>query len=274
MDRLADFLTHFELSARVFYSGQLCGVSSDHPSKTAGHLHVVRNGSIEIVPAKGRARIIDRPSILFYPRPQRHTFRAAAKHPADIVCAQIEFGSGMLNPLVKALPGFIVVPLASSKALSPLVDLLFDEAFTERPGRQAALDRLTEYFVVLLLRFAIDSRLIRSGVLAGLADARITRAMDAMHRTPEHEWTLEELAAAAQMSRARLAVHFRDIVGMTPFQYLTEWRIGMAQSRLKRGEALKIVAPAVGYASPAALNRAFLRTVGVTPTVWLARAYL
>jgi AraC-like DNA-binding protein len=96
--------------------------------------------------------------------------------------------------------------------------------------------------------------------------------MDTMHKRPEHEWTLEELAAAARMSRARLAVNFRATVGMTPFQYLTEWRIGIAQSKLKRGEPLKIVAPAVGYASPAALNRAFLRLVGVTPTAWLAYA--
>jgi AraC-like DNA-binding protein len=95
--------------------------------------------------------------------------------------------------------------------------------------------------------------------------------MEAMHQRTEHTWTLDELAEAAGMSRARLAVNFRKIVGSTPFEYLADWRIGIAQTMLKQGEPLKTVAPAVGYASPAALNRAFLKLVGVTPTVWLSR---
>jgi AraC-like DNA-binding protein len=272
MDSLAGFFAHFTLSARVFYSGTLCGVSGDHASEFAGHLHILRSGSLQVIPIKGRARTIDQPSVIFYPRPLRHRFRTSPDDGADLVCALIEFGSGLLNPLVKALPDVLVVPLGSMPALEPAVDLLFEEAFADRPGRQAAVDRLTEYFVVLLLRAAMNARLMRAGVLNGLADARISRAMEAMHQRPEHTWTLEELAEAAGMSRARLSVNFRKIVGITPFEYLAEWRIGIAQTMLKQGEPLKTVAPAVGYASSAALNRAFLKLVGITPTAWLLRA--
>lgn len=147
--------------------------------------------------------------------------------------------------------------------------MLFEEAFEDRPGRQAAVDRLTEYFFVLLLRAAIESKLINVGVFAGFADPKIARAINAFHQRPQHQWTLEEAASIAGMSRARFAHNFRELVGMTPFEYLTEWRVSLAQTALKQGEPLKLIAPAVGYASSAVLTRAFLRHTKTTPSQWL-----
>lgn len=149
--------------------------------------------------------------------------------------------------------------------------LLFDEAFAQRSGRKAAIDSLIEYFVVLLLRHAIDAKLIEGGVLAALADARLAKAMMAMHGRPEQAWSLAELAHVAGMSRARFVLNFRGTVGATPLDYLTDWRISVAQTLLTRGKSMKAVAPAVGYASPVALSRVFTRRVGVSPAEWLAK---
>jgi AraC-like DNA-binding protein len=66
-------------------------------------------------------------------------------------------------------------------------------------------------------------------------------------------------------------VHFRQTVGVTPFDYLADWRVGVAQTLLKQGKALKIVAPSVGYASSAALTRAFVQRVGLSPTEWMSQ---
>ena len=73
------------------------------------------------------------------------------------------------------------------------------------------------------------------------------------------------------MSRARFAVHFRETVGMTPLDYLTDWRIGVAQALLKAGKSLKLVAPAVGYMSPTAFTRVFSQRIGASPTEWPLR---
>jgi len=226
---------------------------------------------LHVTQQNGETMTIDQPSVLFYPRPCRHRFLADRKSGAELVCASIEFGAGMLNPLVVALPEVLVVPMRSVRELEPTVDLLFAEAFGENAGRQTAVDRLAEYFLVLLLRAAMKARLVEGGVLTGLADARLANAITAMHERPEHAWSLKELAHAAGMSRARFAVHFRQVVGMTPFEYLADWRIGVAQDLLKRGEALKVVAPSVGYASSTALTRAFRERAGVSPTEWLSR---
>lgn len=271
MDSLSPFFAHFALSARVFYSGLLCGTSGDHITETAGHLHVLRRGILTVERPGSKPIRVTEPSVLFYPRPCRHRFRVDEAGGAELVCATIEFGAGMLNPIVQALPEVLIVPLESVKELAPTVDLLFAEAFGEQPGRQTAVDRLAEYFLVLLLRAAMSSRLIQGGVLLGLADPRLAKAIEAMHERPEHPWTLETLAVEAGMSRARFAVRFRSTVGITPFDYLTDWRIGVAQDLLKRGNPLKIVAPSVGYASSMALTRAFSQRVGVSPTVWISK---
>jgi AraC-like DNA-binding protein len=271
MDPLSPLFAQFALSARVFYSGRLCGASGDHATNDAGHLHVLRRGILKVTQPNAKTMVIRKPSVLFYPRPRRHRFRADEKTGAEIVCATIQFGTGMLNPLLLALPEVLVVALEDIPELAPTVDLLFTEAFGERPGRQTAVDRLAEYFLVLLLRAAMQERLVKGGVLMGLADPRLAKAIVKIHERPERPWSLEELAKAAGMSRARFAVHFRKIVGVTPFHYLADWRIGVAQTLLKRGRPLKMVAPSVGYLSSTALTRAFIHRVGVSPTEWMSR---
>ncbi len=267
LDRLSPFFSHFSLSAQIFLAGTLCGTSSDHITKTAGHLHVLRRGKLTIF-EPGQAPVqIEEPSVLLYPRPAQHTFKSEG---ADIVCAFVEFGAGMLNPLATALPKLLMVPLAAAPALIPTADCLFSEAFDSKDGRQVAVDRLAEYFLVLLLRFAIDSHLMAGGILTALSDPHLSQVLEALHREPERTWSLEELAHMGGMSRARFAAHFLAVMAQTPFEYLTQWRIGVAQSLLKKGEPLKMVAPAVGYSSTGALTRSFSQLVGKPPMAWLA----
>jgi AraC-like DNA-binding protein len=272
MDRLEPFFEKFSLTARLFYSGQFCGISGDHESEYAGHLHVLKKGTIKVIPQNAPEKVIDRPSILFFPRPRRHRLYASEEDGTELVCAKIEFGAGMLNPLIASLPDPLLVPLDGLPALAPALQLLFSEAFSELPARQAAIDRLFEYVLVLLMRSAMDARLVDSGVLLGLSDSRLSGAIEAMHKHPETSWTLEELAQAAGMSRARFAVHFRQIVGITPFDYLTNWRLGIAQTMLRKGNSLKLIAAAVGYANATALTRVFTQRIGVSPSEWLARS--
>jgi transcriptional regulator GlxA family with amidase domain len=118
------------------------------------------------------------------------------------------------------------------------------------------------------------SPLVDSGVLLGLSDPRLSKAIEAMHKHPETPWALEQLAQHAGMSRTRFAAHFREVVGMTPFDYLTNWRLGVAQTMLRKGSSLKLMAAAVGYANATALTRVFTQRVEMSPTEWLARSQL
>jgi AraC-like DNA-binding protein len=273
MDRLSPFFEKFPLVARMFYAGRLCGSTGDHDRALVGHLHVLRKGRLTIVQPNARQIVVDTPSIVFFPRPHRHRLHGPEEEGAELVCATIEFGAGMLNPLIASLPEPLVLPLDSLSELAPTLQLLFSEAFSKLPGRRTAIDRLFEYLFVLLIRSAMNTHLVDSGVLIGLSDLRLGKAIEGMHKHPETSWSLEQLAQRAGMSRSRFAAYFRQVVGMTPFDYLTNWRLGVAQTMLRKGKSLKLIASAVGYANATALTRVFTQRVGISPSEWIARSH-
>ena len=270
MDLLSPLFRRFTMSARVFYSGALCGVSTFSNREGIGILHVLRRGRLRVTQPPAARFELTQPTLLFCRQPFVHRFEASGDEGADLVCAFVDFGGTLGNPLLRGLPDFLCVSLADMVGVESTLALLFDEAFASRPGRDAAIDRLMEYFVVLLLRHAIDARLVDHGVLAGLADTRLANAITAMHEDPQQAWSVESLSRAAGMSRARFAARFRETVGVPPLDYLTDWRISVAQTLLRRGMPFKAVAQAVGYTSAAAFSRVFARRVGVTAPDWAA----
>ena len=271
MDRLSPLFSRFSLSANVFYSGALCGVADFPNDKGIGMLHVLRRGSLRVVHADGARVDVAAPTLLFYRQSSVHRFEVDDSEGCDLVCAHIEFGAGMGLQILRGLPPLLLVPMNDIVGVQPTMELLFGEAFAARAGRSAAIDRLVEYFTILLLRHTVEARLVKDGVLAGLADERLFKAMMAMHAQPEVAWTLEGLAGVAAMSRSRFAKHFLDTIGMTAMDYLTDWRVSLAQGLLKRGKPLKAVAPAVGYTNETAFARAFARRTGASPTNWIAK---
>ena len=65
------------------------------------------------------------------------------------------------------------------------------------------------------------------------------------------------------MSRSAFAARFKLVVGQTPFEYLTHWRMYKAGMLMrKHGTSLSEVAHAVGYESESAFNRVFKRSMG------------
>ncbi len=269
MDRLSALFERFTPKARVFYTGNLCQLADFDADDDIGYIHILKSGRLTVSSQRGPDMLFDEPTVMFLPRSRFHRFLPDASCGSDLVCASVDLGGRRGNPLALGLPDMILIPFHQIKELSATIGLLMDEAFSEQSARQAALDRLMEYFLILLLRHVIDSGLVTGGILAAMADPRLGLAVVAMHERPERMWSLEDLAQTAGMSRARFAGHFRDVVGRTAMDYLSFWRITVAQQMLRQGKPLKYVAPAVGYDSPAALGRVFTKIVGQSPRTWL-----
>jgi len=271
MDRLTPLLSHFSLRAGIFYTGNICGVHDFHGDALQGHLHLIRRGPVQVIDARKEIMNITEPTVLFLPRPNAHRLVADEQSGADVVCATVQFGGGVRNPITDSLPAVVEVELAVLPRVQSLLDLMFDEAFSENTGRQAVLDRLCEVLMIRLLRHCIDHGLTKGGTLAGLADRRLAKPLGAIHDNPAGEWSLSTMATLADMSRARFAVRFREVTGETPADYLASWRLITAQRLLTQGLQLKHIADDVGYSSASALTRAFVRKIGCSPTVWLKR---
>lgn len=268
MDRLSPVFSHFAPSARVFHSGPKCKVTVFDESEGVGHIHLLRSGRLSVANRTAGEEVISEPSVLFYPRPCHHRFTPLDEQGAQLLCASVDLGGRAANPLLSTLPDFMVIPLREVENLKGALDLMFSEAFTDHCGRQIALDRLMEYFLILLLRHVMESGQLPSGPLSALGDPRLARAITAIHQKPELPWTVEDLACEAGMSRARFAVYFRDRVGTTPLDYLTDWRLSVARTLLKQGKPVNAVSRRVGYHSPAAFSRVFTRKLGVAPREW------
>jgi len=87
---------------------------------------------------------------------------------------------------------------------------------------------------------------------------KIGRALTALDRSPNRDWTVGSLAREVGLSRSVLAERFTQFVGQPAMQYLTNWRMQLAANHLLSGaDSIATVADRVGYESEAAFSRAF-----------------
>jgi AraC-like DNA-binding protein len=167
--------------------------------------------------------------------------------------------------LLRALPSLLV--LEADAWETPLIGLLADEIVKDQPGQEAVLDRLLDLLLIAVLRtWFARPEAEAPGWYRAYADPIVGPALKALHEDPAHQWTVEELANGAGVSRAALARRFNDLVGEPPMAFLTGWRIALAADLLLEPDAtVGSVAAKVGYGSPFALSTAFKRLRGMSP---------
>ncbi|MBU2285896.1 MAG: AraC family transcriptional regulator, partial [Gammaproteobacteria bacterium] len=147
------------------------------------------------------------------------------------------------------------------------------EARSPRPGGAGVLAKLAEVLFIEVLRLYVSEQSAgRTGWLAGVGDRIVGTALKELHQQPAHAWSLDELARAAGTSRSVLAERFQHLVGTSPMQYLTQWRMLLAANLLRRSNApLTRIACDVGYQTDTAFSRAFRREFGAPPAAWRRR---
>jgi AraC-like DNA-binding protein len=170
--------------------------------------------------------------------------------------------------LVSLLPALMHV--RGVERLSVLVRLVDAESSEQRSGRDLVLSRLVEVLLIEALRSNSGDD-APPGLLRGLADARVARAMRYMHDDPARGWTVAQLATKAALSRSAFYERFTRAVGLPPMEYLLAWRMALAKDLL-RSRALGIgeVAERVGYGSASTFSTAFSRHVGQPPRRYAA----
>ena len=267
-DRLAEILKYFNIRARVFHTGNLCGTSTFDGNKGIGHIHVLQQGVVKVISESHPTRSIDVPSLFVYMNPTSHRLIAHSDD-VDLVCASFKFGINSGNPLSAALPELILIELNEMGSLKYTLNALFSESNDHNCGHKAVLDRLMEVVIIQSLRFLIDTNAIESGLLAGLADKNLNKAITAVHANPNDKWSLETMASTAGMSRSRFAAKFLSVVGSTPGSYLSDWRFGIAKTLLLEGKSIQYISDTVGFNSASALSRAFRKRFGYSPSQWM-----
>jgi AraC family transcriptional regulator, alkane utilization regulator len=272
MDKISSLMGRFSFNARVFFNGSFCTSNQIEPDGLAGQLHLVRAGPVVFSSPDGAFFQVDEPSMVFYPRGDSHRLEVPDGNTASLLCATIAFEGGTSKLLARTLPGCMRLPLSEVSTISQTMQLLFAEASNQQHGRDIVLDRLCDVLMIQVIRYQFERGYLPVGLLAGLADRQLALALAAIHERADAPRQIESLAKVACMSRARFTEHFKTVVGMPPGEYLTRWRIILAQNLMRRGLPMKTASAQAGYASPAAFSRVFTSVVGVSPRQWLRAA--
>jgi AraC-like DNA-binding protein len=176
--------------------------------------------------------------------------------------------------LVELMPRYVHLGATddASGRLRILIGAILEEAEGARPGRDAVLSRLIEVMLIETLRREAASSLPHPGVLGGLADPRLARALAEIHADVSRRWTIGDLARRVGMSRAAFARRFAEAVGSAPVEYLLRWRMALAKDALLHGRGtLEEIALRIGYQSASAFSTAFSQKVGCPPSEYAAR---
>jgi AraC-like DNA-binding protein len=197
--------------------------------------------------------------------------------PTTIVCGSLSFDSASLKPITQLLPSFILMKAdqARTLALHTTVQALASEMAEQAPGSGVVATRLAEVLFIQILRAHIASEPEHNkGWLRAVFDPQIGTALSAIHDRVDTPWSVESLAEAAGMSRSGFAARFKELLGQTPLEYVTRWRMQKAMQLLEqRDKKLIDVVRLVGYESDAAFSKAFKRVVGANTGEYIKRGF-
>ena len=288
MDVLSDILQTLRLRAEVFLHACFRGDwAVDTSGEKRATFHMISRGGCWLhLPNHNDPVALASGDLIVFPHDAEHTLSNSELPPdpdfprnqlpdrntpgpaVNLICGYFEFERHSWNPLMDALPEAMVIRSEES-ANVPLMDSLERamsyEVETGQPGSRLLIDKLSEMLFIHVIR----SHMAKSndqGFVAALADRQIGKALGRIHESLGNNWSVENLANAAGMSRSAFAERFHQLVSMTPMQYLTHWRMTQAHERfLLTDQSVAQVANSCGYQSEVAFAKAFKKHFGYGP---------
>ena len=187
-----------------------------------------------------------------------------------LFCGAMRFNLDPLHPLLAMMPDLMRACDLAQRDPAVL-------ALLEAMEREVALDRIGACGILARLADVLAASIIRAWVECACSDAtgwigavrcpQIGRVLAAIHRQPEREWSVAQLAEVMGASRSSFVEKFSSTVGETPARYVA--RVKMFQARhwiAREGMRVAVVARRLGYDSEASFSRAFKRIIGHPPS--------
>ncbi|MBE1159329.1 AraC family transcriptional regulator [Dyella acidiphila] len=269
---LEALLNQSMLRVEIVSEEQYCGSwFMDEPRYHCGLFHLVGTGECMIESTVLRdAWQLQAGDLVVLPHGDPHRLYAGngQEHiPTSLICGELHLCSHAQHPLSFALPACFVVRAAQADALfRHLSAMMVEVANSGTPGRQLLLNKLADTLFTLAVCDYANRNTDHQGLFAALADSRICKVLQAVHEAPGRPWTMQGMASLACMSRSAFAERFAQLMKMPPMQYVTQWRVSIAERMLReRRLSVASIAEQLGYSSEAAFRRLFKRISGTCP---------
>jgi AraC-like DNA-binding protein len=242
----------------------------------SGAVHLVDEGELTLrVDGQRSAERLGRGDIVLLPRGDAHRISDAGGRTgasARWLCGTFTIGDPRASHLLASLPAVIVLRGGDGPALEGLQvahRMLLIEMESPTQGSAVMIARILDVVLIQILRLWAAGPHAGKNWLAGALDPQIGPALSAIHRDPDHGWTVEELARECSLSRSAFAERFSARLGTPPATYLAHVRLDAATDLLRgTGLPMTVIAKRVGYTSEAAFSRAFSNRYGTPPARW------
>lgn len=97
-------------------------------------------------------------------------------------------------------------------------------------------------------------------------DSYSDRVLDYIHQHYREDISIDDISQAANLSKFYLIKVFRDITGVTPYEYLISYRLFQAKKLLKStDDSIDAISERVGYNNSSGFIRAFKKRFNITP---------
>jgi len=246
----------------------------DEPRYHCGLFHLVGSGRCNVeCAALDRAVQLEAGDLILFPHGDPHRLsvdgeaHAEAANRTSLICGEMRFAGQAHHPLGQALPAcFVVRAHTAGNAFRQLSAMMVDVVQAAQDGRQLLLNKLADALFTLAVCDYARQAGDRRGLFAAVADTRIGRVLQSVHESPGDAWSMQSMAALACMSRSAFAERFTQLMRMPPMQYVTQWRVSVAEQLLRdRRQSVASIAGQLGYSSEAAFRRLFKRVSGACP---------
>jgi AraC-like DNA-binding protein len=199
-------------------------------------------------------------------------FECGHEHGVGDRCVSVQLAPERWEEIVAAVPGARSATFALPR-LPPLPSLEPRIAALVAAAREVDAAELEER--ALEFAGAVVATLRGAGSPAGTPTPRVERRIsDAVRRIERDEdaparWSLAALAREAAMSRYHFLRVFRQVIGMTPHQYVLRMRMHRAAVRLRlSNEPVSAIAFDAGFNDLSTFNRRFRRIMGASPSAF------
>lgn len=187
----------------------------------------------------------------------------------SMVCGHFAFDTERGKHFLDALPPYIHVPnteILKYGWLESALRFFTFETFERDFGSDAIINRLSEIIFIQTIRTYAAQSSDSSSVFAALRDEQISKVLGAIHEAPAESWTVDSLARLAGMSRTILSERMKEVLGISPIAYLTQWRMELAHEALVHDrDGIPEISESVGYQSLSAFTRTFKKHFGRGP---------
>jgi len=269
---LESLLSRSTLQVQVVAELHRCGSwFADAPRYECGLFHLVGSGRCRVESDElGQAVQLETGDLVIFPHGAPHRLSGMQPDEAQqtsLICGEFRFIGTAQHPLSLALPACMVIHAAhASTPFRQLASTMADVVHADCAGRHVLLNKLADaLFTLAICEYARGSG-ERQGLFASLADPRIARVLQAVHDHPGKAWSMHAMASLACMSRSAFAERFTQLMKQPPIQYLTQWRVSVAEQLLRdRQQSVAGIAQQLGYSSEAAFRRLFKRVSGRCP---------